>query len=53
MLNWFTRASVSLRQNTAYLPMGFDNAGAMVARYTRALSSELALDEFARVWLRN
>lgn len=29
------------------------SSGAMVARYTRALSSELALDEFARVWLRN
>ncbi len=26
------------------------SSGAMVARYTRALSGELAVDEFQRVW---
>jgi len=27
------------------------SSGAMVARYTRALSGELAVDEFQRVWM--
>jgi len=26
------------------------SSGAMVARYTRALSGELAMDEFSRLW---
>jgi integrase/recombinase XerD len=29
------------------------SSGAMVARYTRALSGELAIDEFARIWSSN
>ena len=34
-----------------YLAAGW-SSGAMVARYARALSGELAVEEFARIWVK-